>query len=98
MGTFSVGETKIRPGVYHRFENAGGVSLVGANNGIVAGIIRANWGPLNEVVAFDQSTKLRDVYGSGQTQDLITAMMKGGANTGYFVRVGSGGTCAQALS
>ena len=93
MGTFSVGETKIRPGVYHRFENAGGVSLVGANNGIVAGIIRANWGPLNEVVAFDQSTKLRDVYGSGQTQDLITAMMKGGANTGYFVRVGSGGTC-----
>ncbi|MBQ9347990.1 MAG: phage tail sheath subtilisin-like domain-containing protein [Oscillibacter sp.] len=93
MGTFSAGETKIRPGVYHRFENAGGVSLAGANNGIVAGIVRANWGPLNEVMTFDQSTKLRDVYGSGQTQDLITAMMKGGANTGYFVRVGTGGTC-----
>lgn len=93
MGTYSVGETKVRPGVYHRFENAGGVSLAGANNGIVAGILRANWGPLNEVVTFDVSTKVRDVYGSGQTQDLIPAMMNGGAVTGYFVRVGTGGTC-----
>ena len=93
MGTFSVGETKIRPGVYHRFENAGGVSLAGANNGIVAGLIRANWGPLNEVVSFDLTTKVRDIFGSGQTQDLIPAMMQEGASTGYFVRIGSGGTC-----
>ena len=25
-GTFTIGETKTRPGIYHRYENAGGVS------------------------------------------------------------------------
>lgn len=93
MGTFSVGETKTRPGVYHRYENAGGVSTAGANNGICAGVIQANWGPLCEVVTFDQSTSVKDTYGSGLTEDLITYMMKAGNNTGYFVRVGNGGSC-----
>lgn len=92
MGTFTVGETKIRPGEYHRFENAGGISLVGARNGVVAGIIKSNWGPLNQVVAFSPSTTIKSVFGSGQTEQLITEMFKGGANTGYFIRVGIGGT------
>ena len=47
-GTFVVGETKIRPGVYTRYENAGGVEIAGAANGIGAAVIRANWGPLNK--------------------------------------------------
>jgi hypothetical protein len=92
MGTYSAGETKVRPGVYHRYENAGGVSTAGAINGIVAGVIRANWGPLGKVVTFDQSTKVKEIFGSGLTEDLITEMMKPGNQTGYFVRAGSGGT------
>lgn len=92
MGTFTIGETKIRPGEYHRFENAGEITAVDARNGIVAGIIKSNWGPLNQVVAFSPSTAIKSVFGSGLTEQLIAEMFKGGANTGYFIRVGTGGT------
>ncbi len=94
MGTFTIGETKIRPGEYHRVENGGGIIAAGARNGILAGIIKANWGPLNEVVTFEPSTNVKKVYGSGEgmTQDLITWMFLGGGTKGYFCRVGSGGT------
>lgn len=94
MGTFTIGETKIRPGEYHRVENGGGVSIVGATNGIVAGVIQANWGPLNEVVEFLPSTNIKQVYGSGtgMTQAMIFPMFLDGAVRGYFVRCGSGGT------
>lgn len=91
-GTFTIGETKTRPGEYHRIENAGGVSAVGARNGILAGVIKANWGPLNEVVVFDPSTDVKTIYGAGLTENLITEMFKGGGSEGYFVRVGTGGT------
>ena len=63
MGTFTIGETKVRPGEYHRFENAGGIPTAGATNGIVAGVIRANWGPLNKAVVFDPSTDVKAVFG-----------------------------------
>lgn len=92
MGTFTIGEKKIRPGEYHRIENGGGIEAAGARNGIIAGTIKANWGPLGEVVVFDPSTSVKKVYGSGNTEDLITEMFKGGASRGYFVREGSGGT------
>ena len=92
MGTFTIGETKIRPGEYHRFENEGEITAVDARNGVVAGIIKSNWGPLNQVVAFSPSTAIKSVFGSGLTEQLISEMFKGGANTGYFIRVGTGGT------
>lgn len=98
MGTFSIGEKKIRPGEYHRIENeegiiaAGGISAAGARNGIIAGVIKANWGPLGEVVTFVPSTSVKTTYGSGLTENLITEMFDGGSSKGYFVRVGSGGT------
>ena len=92
MGTFTIGETKVRPGEYHRFENAGGIPTAGATNGIVAGVIRANWGPLNKAVVFDPSTDVKAVFGKGQTEDLISAMFEEGNSKGYFVRCGTGGT------
>lgn len=91
-GTFTIGEKKTRPGVYHRIENGGGVSTAGAVNGIGSGVIRANWGPLNEVVEFEPGTNVKTIFGSGQTQDLITEMFTGGATSGFFVRAGEGGT------
>lgn len=96
MPIFTAGETKIRPGEYHRVENAGGVTLAGANNGIVAGVIRANWGPLNKVMTFVPSSDVKAKYGAGEntTEKLITELFKGGATKGYFVRVGTGGTTA----
>ena len=95
MGTFSIGEAKIRPGEYHRYENAGGMSTTGAVNGIVAGIIRANWGPLNKTVVFAPSTSVAQTFGTGMTEDLITEMFKSGSSKGYFVRCGTGGTCGE---
>lgn len=91
-GTYSVGETKTRPGVYHRRYSVGGTELAGATNGIGLGIIRANWGPLNKAVAFDLSTDVNAVFGSGNTEDLVTEMFTGGISSGYFVRCGTGGT------
>lgn len=73
-GTYSVGETKPRPGVYHRRYSVGGGELAGALNGVGMGIIRANWGPLNKAVAFEPSTNVNAVFGNGNTEDLITEM------------------------
>lgn len=91
-GTFSPGEVKIRPGNYHREISDGGVSLAGTINGVGAGIIRANWGPLNEAVEMDGSVSVNNIFGAGMTEDLITEMFNGGILNGYFVRIGTGGT------
>ena len=53
MGTFKRGEVKVRPGVYHRYENSGGSRVAEARNGIGAGLITAKWGPLNQIVEMD---------------------------------------------
>jgi hypothetical protein len=90
-GTFIVGETKIRPGVYQRRYKEGTVTA-GARNGIGLGLIRANWGPLNTVVDFTPDTSVSKTFGSGNTEDLITEMFTGGLTSGHFVRVGTGGT------
>lgn len=92
MGTFIVGETKIRPGEYHRIENASGIQTAGAKNGIIAGVIHANWGPLNEAITMSPSTNVKKIFGSGNTQSMIDVMFEAGNVKGYFVRVGSGGT------
>lgn len=92
MGTFSRGEIKVRPGVYHRYENSGGSRVAEAKNGIGAGIITAKWGPLNKVVDMDHTSDVNAVFGSGGTEDLITEMFTGGISSGKFVRIGSGGS------
>ncbi len=92
MGTFRKGEVKIRPGVYHRYENSGGSRVAEARNGIGAGLIRAKWGPLNKAVEMDAVSDVNAVFGSGMTEDLITEMFDGGISSGKFVRIGSGGS------
>lgn len=92
MGTFLEGEVKERPGVYHRYENAGSGRVAQARNGIGAGIIRARWGPLNQVVEMGPTSDVGAVFGSGATEDLITEMFNGGISSGKFVRIGSGGS------
>ena len=93
-GTFIVGETKIRPGVYQRRYKEGAGASAGARNGIGLGLIRAHWGPLNTVVDFTPDTNVTKIFGAGagMTQDLINEMLAGGITKGHFVRVGTGGT------
>ncbi|MEG1562152.1 MAG: phage tail sheath subtilisin-like domain-containing protein [Bacteroides sp.] len=96
-GTFTVGETKIRPGVYTRYENAGGVELAGASNGIGAAIIRANWGPLNQVKWIENPVTAASIFGesgTNHTVNIVNEMLTGGASKVAVVRAGTGGTAA----
>ena len=62
---FTVGEKKIRPGVYQRYENRGTSSTAGAVNGIVAATYRSNWGPVGEVqtIGSDEAGNLQVLIG-----------------------------------
>lgn len=71
-GTYTIGEKKTRPGVYHRYENAGGLQTAGATNGIGAAVVRASWGPLNKVIEFEPATSVEAVFGTAGTTDLNT--------------------------
>lgn len=90
-GTFTIGEKKVRPGVYYRYENAGGVTTAGAINGIQAVVFQSNWGPLNEEFDMDVSmaNNLGDYYGSGSGVKALEQAFKGGATTVRAVRVGT---------
>lgn len=94
-GIFTIGEIKARPGVYTRYENAGGPQLASAINGIGAAIIRANWGPLNQLVELDGINAIAPAFGSSQTVDTITEMFNGGCSKVKAVRAGSGGTATK---
>lgn len=91
-GTYIAGEIKKEPGVYHRVLTGNPAEISDAIVGIGAGIIRGNWGPLNEVVKLESAENVEHIFGKGGTQDLITMMFNGGIISGYFVRIGSGGT------
>ena len=97
-GRFSIGETKVRPGIYFRQENGGGNDLAGATNGIVAVAFKANWGKLGEVVDIESSgdiaTLFGDDSGSNSNVAILNAIFAGGASQIKAVRVGTGGTKA----
>ena len=96
-GTFLIGESKTRPGVYYRRERAG-YSVEGATNGILACIFQSNWGVLNKEFDVDQTmlNDLEDYYGEGAT--IIREGLLGGATTVRCVRVGGeGGTCSSVI-
>ena len=52
-GFFVVGEKKERPGVYKRYENAGGVEAAGARSGVGCALVTGNWGALNTPVTIE---------------------------------------------
>lgn len=93
---FTVGEKKIRPGVYQRYVNRGTGPTAGAVNGIVAACYRSNWGPLGtvETIGVDEADTLTARLGGGEgnTVNVITEAFNGGAVTVLAVRLGNGGT------
>ena len=93
-GFFTVGETKERPGVYKRYENAGGVESAGVAEDVGCAVVSGNWGPLNTPVRTDASVDVSTVIGSGSGADVITEMRAGGLDEIVVVRVGTGGTAA----
>lgn len=97
-GNFTVGEKKIRPGIYFRTTKGGADPLAGAINGIAAVALKANWGPLGKVVSLSSPAEIYDNFGddSGENSNtaLINKIFDGGAQTVKVVRVGAGGTAA----
>lgn len=96
-GFFTEGETKVRPGVYKRYENASEAEQAGVIDGIVACTIKSNWGPLGEVLIFNGEDEVKAVLGKeNETTNVITEIFRGGASTVKAVRLGNGGTNATA--
>ena len=92
-GFFTIGETKVRPGVYSRYENNSGVLAASTVNGIAACTIKSNWGPLEQVVILESTEQARSVYGeNNNTTSLIDELFLGGAQVVKAVRLGTGGT------
>lgn len=91
---YSVGEKKVRPGVYKRYENVGAGETPGAVFGVVAIPIHADSGPLGTVNLFGSAdiAAFLALYGSGGTADAVQALFDGGASQVYVYRLGTGGT------
>lgn len=93
---YRAGEQKIRPGVYRRYENAGGNSTPGAIYGVFAIPVQADFGPIGTVSTFDpdQINELKELYGTGGTVDAALALFDGGATKVHIYRLGTGGNPA----
>lgn len=96
---YNTGEQKIRPGVYQRYVNLDFQPPKGAQDGICAIPVQANWGPLGTVVKNTSPLQLTETYGSGTygsgyTVPAAAAMFDGGAETVYTCRLGTGGAQA----
>ena len=96
---YNTGEQKIRPGVYQRYVNTDYQAPQGAQDGICAIPVQANWGPLGTVVKNTSPLQLTETYGSGTygtgyTVPAAAAMFNGGAQTVYTYRLGTGGSQA----
>lgn len=93
-GLYREGESKIRPGVYRRYENTGGSETPGAIYGVFAIPVHANFGPLDEVSVFepDQLADLKAMYGNSGTVDAALALFEGGATKVFIYRLGTGGS------
>lgn len=93
---YNVGEKKIRPGVYKRYENVGQSPTPGAVYGIFAIPIHASNGPLATVTSFtpDRLDEFKAMYGSAGTTDAVLALFNGGATKVFVYRLGTGGSKA----
>lgn len=92
---FIIGEKKIRPGVYFRYENYGTPPIAGVDDGKCAAVFRSNWGPVGQAVVLEQSEDITKKYGDGGENGTTAVPMeqfKGGARLVYAIRLGNGGT------
>ena len=97
-GRYSIGETKVRPGVYFHESSENEVEIPGATNGIVAVAFKANWGPLGQIVRLTSYNEIvkyfGDDAGSNSNVNILSRIFRGGASEIKAVRVGTGGTKA----
>lgn len=90
--TYNLGETKIRPGVYRRYEKSGTSSVASAIYGVFAIPVHANFGPLGAVTTHSDAESLKKLYGTEGTVDAALSLFDGGATKVLVYRLGTGGT------
>lgn len=90
--TYNLGETKIRPGVYRRYEKSGTSLVASAIYGIFAIPVQASFGPLGAVTAHSDADTLKQLYGTNGTVDAALSLFDGGATKVYVYRLGTGGS------
>ena len=90
--TYNIGETKIRPGVYRRYEKSGASSIVSAIYGVFAIAVQADFGPLAAVTTHSDVDSLKKMYGTGGTVDAALSLFDGGATKVFVYRLGTGGS------
>jgi len=99
MGAFfTIGERKIRPGVYFRYENWGTPPIAGVDDGRCACVFRSDWGPLGVATLFENFTEIANIYGDGGadgTTIVPLEQFRGGARTVRGVRLGDPSTGTQ---
>ncbi|KUK53081.1 MAG: Uncharacterized protein XD78_1523 [Desulfotomaculum sp. 46_296] len=85
-GTWSPTEAKIRPGFYMNFVAAALAAIQPGARGIVAIPVKANWGPVKQIVEITDEKGLIDTYGADVTggftaYNSIRFALLGGAKT-----------------
>ena len=93
---YKEGEIKVRPDVYYRYSNKGAAKTA-AIDGINAIVVKAPWGPIDEVRAFNDIEDIKAVYGTCIGTEAATAILEEGASKVYIYRTGgTGGAKASA--
>jgi len=89
---FTIGEKKVRPGIYFRYENWGTPPIAGAADGRCGAVFRSNWGPLAKPVAIENFSHIARVYGEGGTTSVALEQFRGGARLVFAMRLGDAST------
>ncbi len=91
---FTVGEQKVRPGIYQRYANRGSSVNAGSETGVVGITISSSWGPVGKVTAHQDIESVKKTYGTDGTVDAAIALLNSGAKEIYVTRLDApnGGT------
>jgi hypothetical protein len=91
---FIIGEKKVRPGVYFRYENWGLPPIAGVDDGKCAAVFRSNWGPVGQAVPIENYEAIARTFGDGGpngTTAVPLEQFRGGARLVFAIRLGDGG-------
>lgn len=69
---------KVRPGLYNRFTSLATARIDATQKGVAGIMVKADWGPLEELVICSDEGEIREKFGTGQTVNMAIRMMKGG--------------------
>jgi len=91
---FIIGERKIRPGLYIRYENWGLPPLAGVDDGTCTSVFVSDWGPVGIPSVMENFADIARIYGDGGDDGTTACPMeqfRGGARRVVGLRLGAAG-------